>query len=73
MTEETGWLIEITDYISPTYWGRVDDEDGILGWTKDHLKACRFARKEDAEMVIEEFGWTNVKAIDHMWCDYGRP
>ncbi len=69
--EETGWLIEIVDGGVPAYWGR-GGEDGVLGWTADHIKALRFARKEDAEMVIEEYGWTRARAVDHMWCDYSH-
>lgn len=69
--EETGWLIEFSRRVSaqPTWYGQT--EEG-LGQTTDAGKALRFARKEDAEMVIADFGWTEASAADHMWCDYSH-
>jgi hypothetical protein len=66
-SDETAWLIEFFGHGSPTYYGKT--EEG-LGMTGDHSVAVRFARKEDADMVIDDFGWTrpNVQAIEHMWC-----
>jgi hypothetical protein len=68
MADETGWLIEFSQRVSvtPAYYGKTDDG---LGQTTDNLKAVRFARKEDAEAVIEDTGWTEAKAVEHMWCD----
>lgn len=65
--DETAWLIEFFGHGSPAYYGKT--EEG-LGMTGDHSVAVRFARKEDADMVIDDFGWTrpNVQAIEHMWC-----
>ena len=66
MATETGWLIEFSQRVSstPTYYGQTDDG---LGQITDHLKAVRFARKEDAEMVIADIGWTEASAVEHGW------
>lgn len=72
MIEETGWLIELQGEPSPTWWGRVDNEDGVNGWTTDHAKAIRFARAQDAQAIIDEVGWTRAIPTDHMWCDYSH-
>lgn len=68
---ETGWLVERKMGV-PHWWGRhtptLEDEDAF-GWTDDSLRAIRFARKEDAEAYIEEVGWNDVIASEHMWCD----
>lgn len=60
--DETGWLIEIG---GPAYYGDAR-EDG-LGWTSDHAAAIRFARKEDAERVIQLEGFTEASAVEHIW------
>ena len=72
-TAETGWLIETTHIDGTPWWlmpcsFSVPDEEGDV-WTKDSLKAVRFARKEDAENVILEVGWTSPPAIatEHQW------
>lgn len=67
--EETAYLIEFFGQGSPTYYGKTDE--GVLGMTTDHNAAVRFARKIDADMVIDDTGWTRpqVQAIEHMWCD----
>lgn len=64
--EEAAWLIEFSERVSqqPTYYGKTDDG---LGQTTDHLKAVRYARKEDADAVIEDTGWTEATATEHMW------
>jgi len=69
--EETGWLIEFSQRVSaqPCWYGKTDDG---LGQTTDPNKALRFARKEDAETVIADIGWTEARATDHMWCDYSH-
>src|SRR4051812_21453567 len=65
---ETGWLIEFSQRVSgtPTYYGKSDEG---LGQTEDNLAAIRYARKEDAEAVIEDIGWTEAAAVEHQWCD----
>lgn len=69
MTSEYAWLIEMDDGGRPTYWSRVDDEDGVCGWSKDHEKAIRFCRAQDAQAIIDENGWTEPKPVEHAW-DY---
>ena len=72
MIEEVGWLIELKSVQVPTWWGRVDDGDAILGWTTDHAKAIRFSRSVDAQAIIDDIGWTDAVPTDHMWCDYSH-
>lgn len=64
------WIVELKSpppMQGPTYWGLDDDEAEGIGWTHDHLRAQRFSRKEDAEMMIEYFGWTEAHAVEHAW------
>lgn len=63
---EVAWLIEM-DEGGPTYWSRVDGEDGVLGWSKDHNKALRFCRREDAQAVIDGAGWNRPRPVEHAW------
>jgi hypothetical protein len=69
---EFGWLIELKSSVSPTptYYG--ENEEGVLGWTADHMKALRFARREDADLVIRCEGWTEAFAAEHGW-DGAKP
>jgi hypothetical protein len=64
---EYGWLIELKPEHQrrPIYYG--ENDEGVLGWTADSLRAIRFARKEDAEMVIECEGLTEAFACEHGW------
>lgn len=66
--DETAWLIEFFGQGRPTYYGKTDE--GVLGMTADHNVAIRFARKIDADVVIDDVGWSrpDVQAIEHMWC-----
>lgn len=68
---EVGWLVELQTRTEVSWWGRTDDPDagGVLGWTKNDKDALRFARKADAELLIEDHGWTEVRATEHMWVD----
>jgi hypothetical protein len=61
------WLIEMDDAGRPTYWSRVDNPDGVCGWSKDHDKAIRFCRREDAQAVIDDMGWTEPRPVEHAW------
>lgn len=61
---EVGWLIEIK-INGPSYYGEQDD--GIVGWTSEHSRAIRFARREDAERVIRLEGFTEAAAVEHQW------
>lgn len=68
LSYEIAWLIECRNPISPTYLGRADgDEGGVIGWTTDHTKALRFARKVDAALYAEDIGWNDVQFIEHAW------
>ncbi|MCH8178172.1 MAG: hypothetical protein IIA02_00100 [Proteobacteria bacterium] len=60
--DERGWLIEwsLPDGAGPTYWtgGEHDPSHkraraGVAEFSRDSLKAVRFARKEDAEKVLD--------------------
>jgi hypothetical protein len=63
--DETAWLIEMTVNGVPNCWGPID---GTLDFTPDHNTAIRFSRKQDAQAVIDDYGWTEVRAVEHMWC-----
>ena len=62
---EKGWLIESmrdgkTIYLTvPT--------DGVFSWTTESMKAIRFCRQEDAEMVLRLSGGDGEKIAEHMW------
>lgn len=66
--QETGWLIEffVGGQFAPTYYGKTDEG---LNQTSNHMAAVRFARREDAQAVIDDIGWTEAKPIEHMWFD----
>jgi hypothetical protein len=66
LTRETGWLIELRGQ-SPQWWYLGDDGEDGQGWTRDSLKALRFARKQDADAYIENVGWTGAFASEHEW------
>lgn len=63
MPDYTAWLIEMIDFGFPVYFRPENDDD----WTKDHDAALHFSRKQDAEHVINYYGWTRAKAVEHMW------
>lgn len=73
---ETAWLVErngefwaagpasssATDRsVDPEAWRRL--------WTRDAGAALRFARKQDAETVIQFEGWQHAVATEYMWVD----
>lgn len=71
MIEETGWIIVVGDS-RLSYWtgGHADR----TAFSTDNAEAVRFARKQDAENVINgqemrSYG-LNARAEHHMWCDY---
>lgn len=63
---ETAWLIEFNMSVRgvPSYYGKTIEG---LGITEEHFDAIRYARKQDAEAVIEDNGWTEAKAVEHAW------
>jgi hypothetical protein len=69
--EESGWVIELaaSEPCNPQYWA------GSSLWIPDHLKAIRFARRQDAHQAADfmldgmkirvcEHGWT--VSLDHI-------
>ena len=64
--DEFDWVIEDghSSGSQPIYWG------GQFGWTLDHLKAVRFARKMDASSVVRYLD-LNIpgvpRIVEHMW------
>lgn len=64
MTDYTAWLIEINT-AGPEYFQMSNDDD----WTRDHNAALHLSRKQDAESIIMYYGWTEAKAVEHMWTD----
>ena len=67
-TPETGWLIELQRRSSPPTWWSLADTEGEGGYfTPDSLKALRFARKEDAQVYIDDIGWTEAIPTEHQW------
>ena len=67
MASEIGWLIELKPNVatSPTWYG--ENEEGVIGWTRDHMLAVRFSRKDDAERIIQCEGLTGAFACEHAW------
>ena len=72
-TREAGWLVEHYaskrgEYLAEWLvgWPAFDDSAPET-WTKDSAKAIRFARREDAEQVIQALGWTEARATEHVW------
>ena len=70
---ETAWLIEMQEKGGISYWGRADDEDGVVGWTPDVEKAIRYCRQQDAQAVIDDHGWTWIVAVEHQWGPTSTP
>ena len=64
---EVAWLIELKQSVSrtPTWYGETDE--GVLGWTSDHMKAIRFSRKWDAEKVMDDIGVSEAFVCEHAW------
>ena len=61
---EYGWLIEFKSSGLPVYYGKTNEG---LGMTEDHAMAIRFCRKQDAEMMIDDIGWTEAFPVEHAW------
>jgi hypothetical protein len=65
---EVAWLIEEWDSKSSAFkarWWTLNGENGE--WTKDSLRALRFARKIDAQAYIDDLGWTEAIPTEHRW------
>lgn len=66
-TIERGWLCEWRLRTGPEWWS-IEDTQGEGGYfTRDSVKALRFARRRDAEAYIEDAGWTEIVATEHEW------
>lgn len=74
---QSGWLLEKGKQgaLERIYFGV---EKGEFNWTADHMKALRFARKEDAELFSETgikagYGLIDLRephlAVEHGWGD----
>lgn len=66
--EESGWVIERGDSpgFEPLYYAPQTD----AGWDKDHLLALRFARKQDAEVIVAAYCLDDehgVRIAEHGW------
>ncbi len=68
MAIETGWLIELNIDGQPHWWSpKKGETPAESGWSTMANDAIRYARKHDAQMVIDEIGWTEVTATEHQW------
>lgn len=66
--EEVGWLIEREPSpAGPSYWTPKPRMLRVEPWTWDNLEAVRFARKEDAERVIQTLPGGPYHAVEHAW------
>lgn len=61
---ETAWLVERAIVGRPHYV--TIDDTGWFGWTVDHLKALRFARREDADRYAGGEIY-DCKAVEYQW------
>ena len=64
---EVAWLIE-DGTPGGRYYGGVGEHAGA--WTTDHMRAIRYARREDAERAVMGLpnGWHLIgRAVEHMW------
>ena len=63
-TDETGWVVEgaWSSPAMPEYWV------GSSAWSSDHMKALRFARREDAQQAADMMcAGLNVRICEHAW------
>lgn len=61
---EYGWVIEggWTDIDKPEYWV------GSSAWSGDHMRALRFARRQDAQQAADlMLAGVNVRICEHEW------
>lgn len=77
--KESGWLIEREMNGSLHYWtGRVDDMRtsgnisnnhaiGISLWSRESLDALRFARRQDAEVILYRLCAGVGRVAEHGW------
>ena len=64
--DKSGWVIEgaWSEVSAPSYWC------GSSAWSEDHMRALRFARKEDAEQAaFFMLDGMNIRIAEHIWTD----
>jgi hypothetical protein len=61
---ETAWLVERHD-LGPIHY--LCHNSLGFDWTPDHLKACRFARRSDAEQMAEGGELLDLRICEHQW------
>lgn len=65
---EFSWLIEKGSGADLAYYAPTEPGE----WTRDHLKACRFARKEDAEAIqFRHVQHGHLPVRDARVCEHG--
>jgi len=67
---ETGWLVEHakSPVSKPLYVMLSSSRLQAVDWTEDHLRAIRFARKQDATAFAHQFvGLEDARICDHQW------
>lgn len=62
-SEALAWVVETGDVSAPLYR---TIECGMYEWTSDHMKAIRFARRDDAEMFAAEDS-EPIRICQHAW------
>lgn len=64
---EFAWVIELgsSPVSEPEYYAPQLPKS----WTKDHNLACRFARKQDAEVIADAYGISDepIRICEHGW------
>lgn len=68
--DETGWLIEdaASPVSAPMYAFLPESRLQRTDWTRDHNKALRFARKQDATAFAHQFlELASVRIAEHGW------
>lgn len=68
--DEIGWLIEdaASPVSAPMYAFLPENRLQRIDWTRDSVKALRFARKQDATMFAHQFHeLANVRIAEHAW------
>ena len=70
VTEQAGWVIEgaWSETSRPDYWV------GSSAWSTDHMKALRFARKQDAQQAADlMLDGINYRICEHVWIESRLP
>ena len=67
--EELAWVIERYYYSRLEYWACTNDykPNDATAFRADHLAAIRFAREQDAAMVLSALLNNQGRVAEHMW------